>query len=63
MSIRSALTENSRNSSIRSMPIVSAVLACLMFSSTPQSVDPATSRAPGSAASRPSASARLAGRT
>ena len=45
------------------MPMVSAALACLMFSSTPQSVDPATTRASGQAASSSRAARRLAGRT
>ena len=62
MSMPSRPTVNSRSSAIRSMPMVSAALACLMFSSTPQSVDPATSWASGSAASSSRASARLAGR-
>jgi hypothetical protein len=63
MSMRSRLAENSSSSGIRSMPTVRSARLCRMFSSTPQSVDPATSRASGSAASSPTASARLAGRT
>ena len=42
---------------------VSAARACRMLSSTPQSVEPATSLASGCSASRSSASARSAGRT
>ena len=63
MSMRSALTENSRNSSIRSMPMVSAARACLMFSSTPQSVDPATSRASGLGGQQVEGVGQAAGRT
>ena len=59
----SAPTSSARSSASRSMPMVSAARACRMFSSTPQSVDPATSRASGCSASRSSASARSAGRT
>ena len=63
MSMLSRPTVSSRSSAIRSMPTLSAALVCLMFSSTPQSVDPATSWASGSAASSSNASARSAGRT
>ncbi len=63
MSMLSRPTVSSRSSAIRSMPTLSAALVCLMFSSTPQSVDPATSWASGSAASSASASVRSAGRT
>ena len=48
--------------SSRSMPMVRAARACRMFSSTPQSVEPASTRAVGFSASRSSASARSAGR-
>ncbi len=44
------------------MPMVSAARACRMFNSTPQSVEPASTRAAGFSASRSSASARSAGR-
>ncbi len=62
-SMVSGPTVSSRNSLRRSIPMLSAVRACRMFTSTPQSVDPATSSASGCSASISRASPSEFGRT